>query len=72
MQLAVHEQCVSSEQTRPLEPMLHGSVMSLVEDAAQVAELQTIQNCGLDLVSLQMMQSRAQMGSPACQGSVTV
>ena len=29
--------------------------MSLVKDAAQVAELQAMQNCGLDPESLQMM-----------------
>jgi len=72
MQLAVHGQCVSSEEARPLEPLQHGSVVSLVEDAAQVAELQAMQNCGLDPVQLQMMQmmqSRAQMGGPAWRGS---
>ena len=35
--------------------------MSLVEDAAQVAELQATQNCGLDREPLQMMQSRVQI-----------
>ena len=39
--------------------------MSLVEDAAQVAELQAMQNCGLDPEPLQMMQSRVQTGSSA-------
>ena len=48
MQLAVHEQCVLSEQARLLEPLQQGRVMSLVEDAAQVAELQAMQKCGLD------------------------
>ena len=46
--------------------------MSRVEDAAQVAELQAMQNCGLDPEPLQMMQSRVQMGSSALQGSGTV
>ena len=35
--------------------------MSLV-DAAQVAELQALQNCGLDPEPLQMMQSRLRVG----------
>ena len=46
--------------------------MSLVEDAAKVAELQAMQNCGLDPEPLQMMQSRVQMGSSALPGSGTV
>ena len=55
MQLAAQEQCVSSEQARLLEPLQQGTMMSLVKDAAQVAELQAMQNGGLDSEPLQMM-----------------
>ena len=48
------EQCVSSEQPRLPEPLQQGKMM-LVEDAAQVAELQAMQNGRLDSESLQMM-----------------
>ena len=55
MQLAVQEQCVSSEQAWLLEPLQQGRVMSLVKDAAQIVELQAMQNGGLDSEPLQMM-----------------
>ena len=40
----------------PMEPLYQGRVMSLVKDAAQAAELQAMQSCGLDPEPLQMLR----------------